>query len=102
MLSEAICVPRHVGLSEPGLEADESTLPIGKAFEPGRKGGTRMNAHSSVQQHLTSSTGGNATLSWHVASPPWGAFEKQNAGETFLTSERTSPVTKEAPLFRAY
>jgi len=52
-----------------------------------------MNAHSSVQQHFTSSTGGNATFSWHVASPPWGAFEKQNAGETFLTSERTSPVT---------
>src|SRR5438093_10129851 len=98
MLSEAICVPRHVGLSEPGLEADESTLPIGKAFEPGRKGGTRMNAHSSVQQHFTSSTGGNATFSWHVASPPWEhskAAHRRNVSHAHATKRscrRTRPA----------
>jgi len=49
-----------------------------------------MNAHSSVQQHLTSSTGENATFSWHVASPPWEhwkAERRRNVSHAHATNE---------------
>src|SRR5216683_4252676 len=59
-------------------------------FEPGRKGGTaRMDTHCYVHLHLTSSTGENATFSWHCASA--GSTILQ--GESVLTGSHSSRMS---------